>query len=44
MPLILIENEKILEDRNKLFKILGKQSNSMGEKVLYLKEDLKIMM
>ena len=33
MPLILIENEKIIEDRNKLFKILGKQSNSMGEKV-----------
>ena len=33
MPLILNENEKILNDRNKLFKILGKQSNTMGEKV-----------
>ena len=32
MPLILIENEKIIEDRKKLFKILGKQSNTMGEK------------
>ena len=40
MPLILSENEKILEDRNKLFKILGKQSNSMGEKV-WLKRRFK---
>ena len=40
MPLILIENEKILEDRNKLFKILGKQSNTMGEKV-WLKRRFK---
>ncbi len=40
MPLILIENEKIIEDRKKLFKILGKQSNSMGEKV-WLKRRFK---
>ena len=40
MPLILIENEKIIEDRNKLFKILGKQSNTMGEKV-WLKRRFK---
>ena len=40
MPLILSENEKILEDRNKLFKILGKQSNTMGEKV-WLKRRFK---
>ncbi len=40
MPLILNENEKILEDRNKLFKILSKQSNSMGEKV-WLKRRFK---
>ena len=40
MPLILSENEKILEDRNKLFRILGKQSNTMGEKV-WLKRRLK---
>ena len=33
MPLILDENDKILEDRKKLFKILSKQSNSRGEKV-----------
>ena len=33
MPLILDENSKILNDRKKLFKILSKQSNSMGEKV-----------
>ena len=32
IPLILDENNKILENRKKLFKILGKQSNSMGEK------------
>ena len=40
MPLILDENTKILEDRKKLFKILGKQSNTMGEKV-WLKRRLK---
>ena len=40
MPLILIENEKIIEDRKKLFKILGKQSNTMGEKV-WLKRRFK---
>ena len=40
MPLILIENEKIIEDRSKLFKILGKQSNTMGEKV-WLKRRFK---
>ena len=40
MPLILDENDKISEDRKKLFKILSKQSNSMGEKV-WLKEDSK---
>ena len=32
MPLILDENKKILENRKKLFKILGKSTNSMGEK------------
>ncbi len=40
MPLILDENDKILEDRNKLFKILGKPSNTRGEKV-WLKRRLK---
>ena len=40
MPLILDENSKILEDRKKLFKILGKQSNSRGEKV-WLKRRFK---
>ncbi len=40
MPLILDENSKILEDRKKLFKILGKQSNSRGEK-LWLKRRFK---
>ena len=33
MPLILDENNKILEDRKKLFKILNKPSNTRGEKV-----------
>jgi len=33
MPLILDENNKILENRKKLFKILSKQNNSRGEKV-----------
>tara|TARA_B100000945_G_scaffold320310_1_gene329943 strand:+ start:2002 stop:3180 length:1179 start_codon:yes stop_codon:yes gene_type:complete len=32
LPLIIDENNKILENRAKLFKILGKPSNSMGEK------------
>jgi len=32
IPLILDENNKILENRRKLFKILGKSTNSMGEK------------
>ena len=33
MPLVLDENNKILENRKKLFKILGKQNNSRGERV-----------
>ena len=33
LPLILYENEKIIDDRKKLFKILGKNFNSPGEKV-----------
>ena len=33
LPLILHENEKIIDDRKKLFKILGKNFNSPGEKV-----------
>ena len=33
MPLILDENIKISENRKKLFKILGKQNNSRGERV-----------
>ena len=33
LPLILYENEKITEDRKKLFKILAKNFNSPGEKV-----------
>ena len=33
MPLILDENNKISENRKKLFKILGKQNNSRGERV-----------
>jgi len=32
LPLIIDENNKILENRKKLFKILGKPVNSMGEK------------
>jgi len=32
MPLVLDENNKISEDRRKLFKILNKQMNSLGEK------------
>ena len=33
LPLILYENEKIIEDREKLFKILRKNFNSPGERV-----------
>ena len=33
MPLIIDENNKILENRKKLFKILAKPNNSRGEKV-----------
>ena len=33
LPLILHENEKIIDDRKRLFKILGKNFNSSGEKV-----------
>ena len=40
LPLILDENEKILEDRKKLFKILGKNFNSVGERV-WLKRRFK---
>ena len=40
MPLIIDENSKILENRKKLFKILGKQNNSRGEKV-WLKRRLE---
>tara|TARA_Y100001970_G_scaffold125834_1_gene155654 strand:- start:15219 stop:16400 length:1182 start_codon:yes stop_codon:yes gene_type:complete len=40
MPLILDENNKILDDRKRLFKILGKSSNTMGEKV-WLKRRFK---
>ena len=40
LPLILDENEKILEDRKKLFKILGKNFNTVGERV-WLKRRFK---
>ena len=40
LPLILAENEKILEDRNKLFKILEKSFNTIGERV-WLKRRFK---
>ena len=40
LPLILAENEKILEDREKLFKILEKSFNSIGERV-WLKRRFK---
>ena len=33
LPLILNENNKILDDRKKLFKILGKNFNTVGERV-----------
>ena len=40
LPLILNENEKITEDRKKLFKILNKNFNSPGERV-WLKRRFK---
>ncbi len=40
LPLILYENNKITEDRKKLFKILGKNFNSAGERV-WLKRRFK---
>ena len=40
MPLIIDENNKILENRKKLFKILAKPNNSRGEKV-WLKRRFK---
>ena len=40
LPLILDENEKITQDRKKLFKILGKNFNSSGERV-WLKRRFK---
>ena len=40
LPLILAENEKILKDREKLFKILEKSFNSIGERV-WLKRRFK---
>ena len=35
LPLILNENDKITEDRKKLFKILGKNFNTVGERVWF---------
>ena len=40
LPLILDENNKITQDRNKLFKILGKNFNTPGERV-WLKRRFK---
>lgn len=40
LPLVLNENEKITEDRKKLFKILGKNFNTVGERV-WLKRRFK---
>ena len=40
LPLILDENEKITEDRKKLFKILSKNFNTVGERV-WLKRRFK---
>jgi len=40
LPLILAENNKIMEDRKKLFKILGKSFNTVGERV-WLKRRFK---
>ena len=40
MPLVIDENNKILENRKKLFKILGKNFNTIGERV-WLKRRFK---
>ena len=40
LPLILDENERITDDRKKLFKILGKDFNTVGERV-WLKRRFK---
>ena len=40
LPLILAENKKILDDRKKLFKILSKSFNTVGERV-WLKRRFK---
>ena len=40
LPLILDENEKITDNRSKLFKILGKNFNTVGERV-WLKKRFK---
>ncbi len=40
LPLILDENDKIIKDRKKLFKILGKNFNTVGERV-WLKRRFK---
>ena len=40
LPLILDENNKITEDRKKLFKILGKNFNTVGERI-WLKRRFK---
>jgi len=40
LPLILDENERILDDRKKLFSILGKNFNTIGERV-WLKRRFK---
>ena len=40
LPLILDENQKIIEDKKKLFKILGKNFNTAGERV-WLKRRFK---
>tara|TARA_B100000029_G_scaffold67097_1_gene59853 strand:- start:316 stop:1533 length:1218 start_codon:yes stop_codon:yes gene_type:complete len=40
LPLILDENNKIIEDRKKLFKIIGKNFNTVGERV-WLKRRFK---
>ena len=40
LPLILDENDKITQDRKKLFKILGKNFNTVGERV-WLKRRFK---
>ncbi len=40
LPLILDENDKIIEDRKKLFKIIGKNFNTVGERV-WLKRRFK---